>query len=96
MLITLLGTVLLLFFLALLYPLISLLTTLLSFLFLRVFLRCMSVKLEKHLDIKFCEVGHKVPQVASPVSGLVLGHVLQQTVDVTPYLYQAATGVRDL
>merc|ERR1711970_1673748 len=73
--------------------LFSLLATFLSFLFLRVLLCSMSVQLEKFLGIKFCEVRHEVPQVASPVPGLVLSHILQQAVDVAPNLNQAATGV---
>merc|ERR1719233_16362 len=79
--------------LTLLLLLLSLLATFLPFLSLRVLLRRMSVQLEELLGIKFCEVGHKVPQVAPPVPGLVLGHILQQAVDVAPNLHQAATGV---
>merc|ERR1719430_3066372 len=79
--------------LTLLLLLLSLLATFLSFLSLRVLLRRMSVQLEKLLGIKFCEVGHKVPQVAPPVPGFVLSHILQQAVYVAPNLNQAATGV---
>merc|ERR1712095_239780 len=84
----------LLFLLVLLF--LPFLTTFLLLLTARVLLHGVSVQLEQLPRIKIREIGDKKPQGTSPISALVLGHVVNDRINMFPNLDQTPSGVGNL
>merc|ERR1719336_515417 len=82
---------LLLFLLVLLF--LPFLTTFLLLLTARILLHGVSVQLEQLSRIKIREIGDKQPQRTSPISALILGHVVNDRVNMFPNLDKAPSGV---
>merc|ERR1719232_2467442 len=85
---------LLLFLLVLLF--LPFLTTFLLLLTARILLHGVSVQLEQLPRIKIREIGDKQPQRTSPISALILGHVVNDRINVLPNLDQTPSGVGNL
>merc|ERR1719232_2283419 len=84
----------LLFFLVLLF--LPFLTTFLLLLTARILLHGVSVQLEQLPRIEIREIGDKKPQRTSPISALILGHVVNDRVNVLPNLDKAPSRVGNL
>merc|ERR1719232_1816475 len=84
----------LLFLLVLLF--LPFLTTFLLLLTARILLHGVSVQLEQLPRIKIREIGDKKPQRTSPISALILGHVVNDRINMLPNLDKAPSGVGNL
>merc|ERR1719420_102854 len=84
----------LLFLLVLLF--LPFLTTFLLLLTARILLHGVSVQLEQLPRIKIREIGNKKPQRTSPISALILGHVVNDRINMFPNLDKAPSGVGNL
>merc|ERR1719232_1219567 len=72
------------------------LTTFLLLLTARILLHGVSVQLEQLPRIEIREVGDKKPQRTSPISALILGHVVNDRINMLPNLDKAPSGVGNL
>merc|ERR1719232_2302506 len=86
----------LLLFLLLFLLVLPFLTTFLLLLTARILLHGVSVQLEQLSRIEIREIGHKKPQRTSPISALILRHVVNDRVNVLPNLDKAPSCVGNL